>query len=172
MSGWSARVAQPCDNKAFKSFRCATTQSGWDLHVEAYVREELMLWACESGAQVDDPRVLLLIDPSGTVAGVAAHELRSGVTQSATAPFPIRHLQVGALSLDWQGRSDESGTRISDLLMKMLLTDIDCRRVKVARLTAIVHRANIRSKKLMMRYGFVETPAPNIDAMHMFMVTP
>jgi hypothetical protein len=109
-------------------------------------------------ATENDPRLLLVFGQGSRpqLVGVAAHErvlLQGGDGRT----FAATKLQVAALSLSWQGKSFEDGTRASDVLMSAVMTDLKARLPpRHARVLALVHEDNIRSIALCRRYGLTQ----------------
>ncbi|MBI2373806.1 MAG: hypothetical protein HYV07_07395 [Deltaproteobacteria bacterium] len=124
--------------------------------MERFIRGSVLEWAFEPLAKANDPRLLLLFDrKSRELVGLAAHE-RAKLQAGDGSVFDATKLEVAALSVNWQGRTFESGDRASDVLMSAVMTDVSARAPpRDARVFAVVHEQNLRSIALCNRHGLI-----------------
>ena len=159
---WLIRVARKRDASLLKRFSCSRVEApAWESEIENYIRDSLLDWAFEPGAQDDDPRVLLILHrKTNVLLGVAAHE-RCELRGPARQSFPATKLQVVAVETSWQGRKFSSGERVSDVVMSAAMRDVLGRvPARYARVYAIVHRENVRSLAVCRRHGLTENLSP------------
>lgn len=154
--GWQIRPGRLGDRELLASFACADPAVRWQAEVEQFIQAQLTDWAFDPHADAGDPRLLLAFTAAGELFGVAAHErvvLRAG---DGTG-FPATKLEVVGVALKWQGRSFSAGERASDVLMSAVMTDVSCRvPPRDARVYAIVHEDNHRSRAVCRRHGLTE----------------
>lgn len=154
---WRVRVSRPQDESLLASFRCADPATAHQVAVENVVRSSVLKWALDPGAADDDPRLLLtVLDTSGELVGIAAHE-RTTFESAGQQRTDATKLEVVALPAAWQGRRFESGVRASDVVMFTALTDILSREpTRNLHVVAYVHEENQRSPGLLQRHGFTQ----------------
>lgn len=128
------------DRARLAAFQCADDESPFTLEVEHFIRDSVYDWAFAPGAQVDDPRLLLLFErESGQLIGVAAHERHPLLDRDGKA-FSATKLEVVALARSWQGKTFTTGERASDVLMSGVMADVTNRVPKrYARIYAHLH---------------------------------
>ena len=157
---WIARAFGAKDEPFVRSFRCATTRLAWDVEVESWVQGESVRWVTDPTYAAMDRRLLVMLDPRGTLAGVVAHELMDAIQPGTGESFFVRIVTGIAVSAPWQGKSIPRNGRVSDVLMSTVLADITARPPAVPFVSALIHVDNVRSSALFTRHEFDAYPPP------------
>ncbi len=157
---WHARAFAAGDKPSLRSFRCATTPLAWEVEVESWVQDESDRWATDSAFAQMDRRLLLLLNPKGTLAGVVAHELKDAIQPGTQESFLIRCVTAIAVSTTCQGTTIPRYGRVSDVLLATALGDIAARLPAVPFVSALIHVDNVRSSTLFTRHEFDAYPPP------------
>jgi hypothetical protein len=88
---WIARAFAAEDEPFVRSFRCATTRLAWEAEVESWVQGESVCWVTDPTHAAMDRRLLVMLDPRGTLAGVVAHELKDAMQPVTGGVVPRAH---------------------------------------------------------------------------------
>lgn len=153
------RLAVPEDGALLAAFRCSDGPYP-EQETEDHVRGRLAQWAFAPGAQVDEPRVLLLHerDRPGRLVAVAAHE-RLTELRLPTGPLDGTKAHLVAVSLPFR-RTRIAGRRPGDLAMAALVHDaLTAVSPRAPYTAAVVAADNKPSLALCNRHGMtLEVP--------------
>lgn len=150
------------DETFLGSFRCATASVAWEVEVERWIRNESDHWVTDATFADMDRRLLLLFEPSGSIAGVVAHELKDAIQPGTEESFFVRLVTAIAVSSAWQSNSIPRNGKVSDVLLATALSDIATRPPAVPFISALIHIDNVRSSNLFTRHGFHAFP-PHVN---------
>ena len=151
------RPAGEGDEGLLSSFTCSTGPPH-EAEVEAFVRKDLLAWVLAPGAEVDDPRALLLLDEttSESLVAVAAHER---LTELLVRGKPLDGTKAHVVAVALASRRTRiAGRRPGDLAFEALRHDARTRqRRRGPALAAVVAEANKPSLALCDRHGLTAT---------------
>jgi ribosomal protein S18 acetylase RimI-like enzyme len=146
-SPFAVREAVEADATELGEFRCATGP-WYEEEVEAFIRSRALRTAERAG----DAYRLLVVREEGRLIACAAH-LREGLLQKKRERLLLAvRLQLLGIAVADQGRRLEDGSRLSDAILKTVITDaLEVWEAHV--FTAIVAEDNLRSIALCERNG-------------------
>lgn len=153
------RIADEHDQDLLRGFTCSTG-SVHETEVESFIQKGLLAWAAAPGAEVDDPRVLLLLNEANPdhLVAVAAHE-RLTELRLRGEPLAGTKIQVIAISLAERG-GRIAGRRLGDIAFEALLRDIrSCNPQRGPAIAAVVSELNAPSLALCDRQGLTVSVA-------------
>lgn len=157
----TVRIAVPTDAAVLAAFSCS--QGAWyEDEVEDFIRNHSLAYA-DHAVQIDH-QLLLLETPTAGLVAVGAHEqalMKGGMTGT--------HLAVGAVAVPYQGQMLDDGTRLSDLLLDVLLSDASSAPARGATPRApavhvVVANENARSLSFLRRRGFGDDEPDSLDS--------
>jgi hypothetical protein len=145
------RYATPDDESVLAQFRCSRGVPVED-EIEAFIRRDALARFFSGSREEVQPRLILALGPDDVLLGLAGHEARDIKVDGDEAVGSF--IVVVAQALVTRGRRLPDGTRLSDLLFRLAVTD-SWRLRRSHEFVARAHVDNLPGLDLCERAGLV-----------------